>query len=62
MGVRQIATLRITQATARVAEHAPLATTCCNACRTCVQTNLVGVALGGVAALAVAVKSRLARA
>jgi len=23
----------------RYAEHAPMAATCCNACRTCVQTN-----------------------
>ena len=27
-----------------------MATVCCNACRTCVQTNLLGIALGGVAA------------
>jgi len=33
----------------RYAEHAPMAATCCNACRTCVQTNaLAAVAGAGV--------------
>jgi len=36
---------RITQAAAKYGEHAPMATTCCNACRTCVQTNLVAAGL-----------------
>ncbi len=47
--MKQIATLRVT-ATAKYGEHAPMATACCNACRTCVQTNILGVALGGIAA------------
>jgi hypothetical protein len=33
----------------RYAENAPMANTCCNACRTCVQTN----ALAAVAAAAI---------
>jgi hypothetical protein len=28
-----------------------MATACCNACRTCVQTNIVGLALAGIAGL-----------
>jgi hypothetical protein len=33
----------------RYAEQAPMAATCCNACRTCVQTNaLAAVAAAGV--------------
>jgi hypothetical protein len=48
--VKQIATVRVSQAAARYSEHAPMATVCCNACRTCVQTNLLGIALGAVAA------------
>jgi hypothetical protein len=36
---------RITQATARYGEVAQTATVCCNACRTCVQTNLVAIVL-----------------
>jgi hypothetical protein len=42
---------RLTQTAARYGEVAPQATVCCNACRTCVQSNLIGLALAGVAAL-----------
>ena len=35
----------------RVAEHAPVATACCNACLTCVQTNLVAIGFAGIAGL-----------
>jgi hypothetical protein len=52
--VKQIATMRVTQVAARYGEHAPMATACCNACRTCVQTNLIGIALGAAAAAGVA--------
>ena len=41
----------------RYAEHAPMAATCCNACRTCVQTN----ALAAVAAVGVWVASKAGR-
>jgi hypothetical protein len=27
----------------RASEHAPMATACCNACRTCVTNNIVGL-------------------
>ena len=47
---------RMAQAAGKYGEHAPMATVCCNACRTCVQTNLVGIALGAVTAVGVAVK------
>jgi hypothetical protein len=58
--VKQIWTGRVTQAAGRYGEHAPLATVCCNACRTCVTTNIVGIAIAaaGGAGLAAA---RLAR-
>jgi hypothetical protein len=36
---------RMTQTVARYGEHAPMAMTCCNACRTCIQTNLIAGAL-----------------
>jgi hypothetical protein len=49
--MKQIATLRVSEVTARYGDHAPMATVCCNACRTCVQANLLGIALGGVAAV-----------
>ena len=49
--MKQIATLRVGEVAAKYGEHAPMATGCCNACRTCVQTNLLGVAFGGIAAV-----------
>jgi hypothetical protein len=54
--MKPIATLRVTQVAARYGEHAPMATACCNACRTCVQTNLLGIALGAAAAGGVATR------
>jgi hypothetical protein len=40
----------MTQAAVKVGDLAPTATVCCNACRTCVQTNLLTAALAGIAA------------
>jgi len=51
--VKQVATVKLSQAAARYGEHAPMATACCNACRTCIQTNLLGLAMGAVAAAGV---------
>ena len=52
---------RLTQVVARYGELAPTATTCCNACRTCVQTNLLTAARAGLAAAAGFVARRLPR-
>jgi hypothetical protein len=52
---------RLTQAAVRYGEVAPTATACCNACRTCVQTNLLGVALAGLAGAGAFVARRLPR-
>jgi hypothetical protein len=41
---------RIAQATVKYGENAPMSAVCCNACRTCVTTNAVSVALVAVAA------------
>lgn len=41
----------------RYAEHAPMAATCCNACRTCVQTNLIAGAFAAVLAVGTGVVS-----
>jgi hypothetical protein len=52
-GVKTIWTGRIAQTAAKYGENAPTATVCCNACRTCVQTNMISlvlVALLGVGA------------
>jgi hypothetical protein len=48
--VKQIWTGRVAQLAGRYGEHAPTAAVCCNACRTCVTTNLVGLATAGLAA------------
>jgi hypothetical protein len=58
--MRQIATGRLARAAAKYGDQAPMAAVCCNACRTCVQTNLIALASGGALALAAAV-ARLAR-
>ena len=59
--VKQIASGRVTQAAAKYGEHAPMATVCCNACRTCVQSNLIGIALGAMAAAGPAVRRLFTR-
>lgn len=48
---------RVSQAAAKYGEHAPMAATCCNACRVCVQTN----AIAGVLAALIAVGAGLGR-
>jgi len=48
--VKTIATGRVAQVAAKYGENAPMAAVCCNACRTCVTTNLVAIASGAVAA------------
>jgi hypothetical protein len=60
--VKQIWTGRVGQAAAKYGEHAPMAAVCCNACRTCVTTNVVGIvtaAAGGVLIGAAAFARRL---
>ena len=52
---------RLTQAAAKYGEMAPTATTCCNACRTCVQTNLLTAALAGITAAGAFIVRRLPR-
>ena len=34
----------------RASEHAPMATACCNACRTCVTNNILGLLSAGAVA------------
>ena len=58
--MKQIATMRLTQAASKYGENAPLATTCCNACRTCVQTNLLGLAVAALAGVGLSLR-RLVR-
>jgi hypothetical protein len=53
--VKTIWTGRMAQATAKYGENAPMAAVCCNACRTCVTTNIVGLALAAIAGAGYAV-------
>jgi hypothetical protein len=53
--------MKLGQAAAKYGEQAPMATACCNACRTCVQTNLLTVALAGFGFVAAPVRRRFNR-
>jgi hypothetical protein len=44
--------VRFAPVTSRAAEYAPIAPACCNACRTCTTSNVVGLFIGGVTAAA----------
>ncbi len=59
--MKAIWTGRLAQAAARYGEHAPMAAVCCNACRTCTTTNVVGIAFAGVTAAGVAVAAGVKR-
>lgn len=43
------------QAAGKYGENAPMAAVCCNACRTCVTTNVVGIVTAAVASSGYAV-------
>jgi hypothetical protein len=45
---------RVAQAAGKYGEHAPMVTVCCNACRTCVTTNVLTLLMGGLAGVGVA--------
>ena len=53
--------VRMAPVTSRAADYAPVAPACCNVCRTCTTTNLVGLAVGGVAAIGVALRRLIVR-
>jgi hypothetical protein len=53
--MKQIWTGRVAQVAGKYGENAPMATVCCNACRTCVTTNIAGVVLAGIAGAGYAV-------
>ena len=59
--VKPIWTGKLTQAAARYGEHAPMAGACCNVCRTCTTTNVIGLAAGTVVAAGAAVTSLVRR-
>lgn len=59
--MKQIWTGKVAQAAARYGEHAPMATVCCNACRTCATTNALGLLAAGAGTLSVAARRLLRR-
>jgi hypothetical protein len=52
--------VRLAPITNRAAEYGPAVPVCCNVCRTCTTTNLVGLAIGGLTAAGLGV-SRFVR-
>jgi hypothetical protein len=58
--VKQIWTGRAAQIAGKYGENAPTAAVCCNACRTCLTTNLLALATAGIAAAGLSL-SRLAQ-
>ena len=59
--MKQIATGRIGMVVARYGEQAPMATACCNACRTCVTTNVIGIATAALAGAGLSVRRLFGR-
>lgn len=58
--MKQIWTGRVVQAAGKYGEQAPMATVCCNVCRSCITTNLIGFATAGLATLSLSL-GRFAR-
>jgi hypothetical protein len=58
--MKQIWAGRLAQAAGKYGENAPTAAVCCNTCRTCLTTNLIGLATAGVMAVGYAA-ARFAR-
>jgi len=53
--MKQIWTGPMAQAAGKYGENAPMAAVCCNACRSCVTTNVLAVATAGIASAGYAV-------
>ena len=47
--MKQFATVRLGQAAAKYGEQTQVTAACCNACRTCVTTNAIGLATAALA-------------
>ena len=58
--MKQIWTGRVAQAAGKYGENVPSAAVCCNACRTCLTMNVIGLATAGVMAAGYGV-ARVAR-
>ncbi len=49
------------QATTKYGENAPMAAVCCNACRTCVTANILGILTGALSGVSYAVANVVLR-
>jgi hypothetical protein len=49
--MKQIWTGRVAQVAGKYGDNVPSAAVCCNACRTCLTTNVIGLATAGVMAV-----------
>ena len=49
------------RATSKYGEHAPMVAVCCNACRTCVSTNVIGIAFAAVGGAGIAIWAGIKR-
>jgi len=61
LSVKTIWTSRMAEAAGKYGENAPMATVCCNACRTCVTANVLAAVTAGIAGAGYAVTSRVRR-
>jgi hypothetical protein len=59
--VKQIWASKPAQLAGKYGEHAPMATVCCNACRTCVTTNIVGLLVATLAFVGAGAKRLVAK-
>jgi hypothetical protein len=48
--MKQIWTGRVAQVAGKYGDNVPSAAVCCNACRTCLTTNVIGLATAGLMA------------
>jgi hypothetical protein len=48
--MKQIWTGRVVQVAGKYGDNVPSAAVCCNACRTCLTTNVIGLATAGLMA------------
>ena len=53
--MKQVWTGRAALVAGKYGEHAPMAAACCNACRTCITTNLLALATAGIAGVGLAI-------
>ncbi len=53
--MKTIWTTRLNQTAAKYGEQVPMVGACCNVCRTCVQTNVLGLASAAIVGGALAV-------